>query len=144
MQPVLQPYLCFEGNCREAMEFYKGVLGGELEVSTFGDMGMKDPADNADKVMHSTLKNDMLSFMASDAMPNGKVTFGDSVSLSIVGKDEEKLTKFFEGLSEGGKVTMPLEKQMWGDKFGMFTDKFGIHWMVNITMPGSMTDEKKA
>jgi PhnB protein len=132
----LQPYLCFDGNCREAMSFYHGVLGGNLDLSTFGQFDspeMPVPADQKDKIMHAMLDNGLLTMMASDNMPGQKINFGDSVSLSIAGEDEVQLTVFFKGLSEGGEVRMPLQKQVWGDIFGMFTDKYGIHWMINIT-----------
>lgn len=132
----LEPYLAFNGDCEEAMKFYQSVLGGELEISRFGDFASKEMPvsdDQKDKVMHSSLRNDRLSFMASDSMPGRPVVFGGSVSLSIAGGDEAELTKFFNGLSEGGKITMPLANQVWGDKFGMFTDKYGINWLVNIS-----------
>jgi PhnB protein len=134
-EPQLQPYLCFNGDCEEAMQFYQTVLGGQLDISRFGDFAsdaMPVADDQKDKVMHSTLKNDLLSFMASDGMPGRPVIFGDSVSMSIAGTYEAKLTEVFNGLSAGGTVTMPLAKQVWGDTFGMFTDKYGIHWLVNI------------
>jgi PhnB protein len=134
----LSPYLCFNGNCREAMEFYKSIFGGSLEVSTFGTFdspSMPTPDGFKDKIMHSTLKGDVLSFMASDGPPDGKVVFGNSVNMALAGQDEKLLTTYFEGLSEGGNITVPLEKQMWGDMFGQLTDKFGINWMVNITLP---------
>src|SRR6266852_5949580 len=97
----LSPYLKFDGSCREAMEFYKSVFGGTLEISTFGkfsDPSMPVPDDYKDKVMHSTLTNDALSFIASDGAPGSKVVFGDSVSVSIAGDDETLLTEYFEGL----------------------------------------------
>jgi PhnB protein len=114
------------------MEFYQLVLGGQLEISTFGQFGYTKDDDHKNKVMHSTLKNDTLSFMASDSQPDKEVQFGDNISMSIAGEDEALLTKFFNGLADGGKIGMPLAKQVWGDTFGMLTDKFGIHWMVNI------------
>lgn len=133
-QCQLSPYLNFSGNCEEAMDFYKSVLGGDLHISRFSDMkDSSTPEDYKNKVMHATLTTDSLSFMASDTPPGRSVTFGDSVHLSLMGKDEALLTKYFNGLSAGGKVTMPLAKQFWGDTFGMFIDKFGIHWMVNIS-----------
>ena len=131
MNEMLSPYLNFQGNCEEAMNFYKSVFGGELEISRFGDFP-NCPEGFADKVMHCALKTPDVTFMASDGMPGGTVTFGDSVNMSLAHTDEEKLTKFFKGLSAGGTVAVPLAKQMWGDTFGMFTDKFGIHWLVNI------------
>jgi PhnB protein len=83
--------------------------------------------------MHASLENDDLTIMASEMMPGMKLIKGTNVSLSLVGNDAAKLKGFFEKLSAGGTVTMPMEKQFWGDVFGMFTDKFGIHWMVNVT-----------
>jgi PhnB protein len=132
----LSPYLNFNSNCREAMEFYQNVLGGELEIHTFGEYDspeMPVADDQKDKVMHAVLKNDTLSFMASDGIPGRAVVFGDSISMSLSGADEAQLTTFFTDLSAGGAVTVPLAKQVWGDSFGMFTDKFGIHWLVNIS-----------
>lgn len=116
------------------MNFYKSVLGGTLDISRFSDMNdPSTPEDYKDKVIHATLTSGVLTFMASDTQPGKSVTFGDSVHLSLAGTDEASLTKYFNGLSEGGNVTMPLAKQFWGDTFGMLTDKFGIHWMVNIS-----------
>jgi PhnB protein len=133
MKTTLSPYLGFNGNTAEAMKFYQSVLGGELEMQTFGESGMPTDEEHKDKIMHAALKNDALSFMASDNQPGKSMTFGDNISMSIVGSDEEKLTEYFNKLAEGGKVEMPLEKQFWGDTFGMLTDKFGLHWMVNIS-----------
>lgn len=136
----LSPYLHFNGNCQEAMNFYKSVLGGELEINKFAafdspEMPVSD--DQKDKVMHAWLKNDSISLMGSDGMPGRTANIGDNISISISGTDEVELTGFFNGLGEGGTVTMPLAKQVWGDSFGMLTDKFGIHWMVNISTPAS-------
>lgn len=126
------------------MQFYQSVLGGELDISTFADMATPEmPASDAqkDNVMHAVLKNDSLSFMASDGMPERAVVFGDNVTLSIAGPDDAQLTKFYEGLSAGGKIVQPLAKQVWGDKFGMFDDKYGMHWMINIGT-GAKTSDK--
>ena len=129
----LSPYLVFNGNCKEAMEFYHTAMGGEVELHTFGEYNMPGTADEMkDKIMHAMIKNDSLSFMGSDAVSSDYI-IGNNISLSIAGTDGERLKKLWEGLSEGGKVTMPLAKQVWGDEFGMFTDKFGMNWMINIT-----------
>lgn len=129
----LSPYLTFNGNCREALEFYHSVMGGELELHTFAEYNMPNiPDDKKDKIMHGMIKNDSLSFMASDAMAGDNYKIGDHMSLSIAGTDTDRLKKLWNGLSEGGKTTMPLSKQVWGDEFGMFVDKFGITWMINI------------
>jgi PhnB protein len=131
--PMLTPYLNFNGDCRQAMLFYSGIFGGFLAMQTFGESGMaKKSADN-DRIIHATLKTADLNFMASDGRPDLTVKFGDSVAMSLGGSDEKKLRGFFKKLSVGGNVTMPLEKQFWGDVFGMLTDRFGVHWMVNIS-----------
>jgi PhnB protein len=135
MKPTLNPYLTFKGNAREAMEFYKSVLGGELKISTFGEGGAPAEEGEKDLVMHALLENGTLTFMASDSGTKHQVSVGDNISMSLSGPQDEDLTKYFNGLSEGGKVDMPLEAAPWGDKFGMLTDKFGIHWMVNISAP---------
>ena len=133
MKPKLIPYLNFSGNTKDAMEFYQSVLGGELKMQTFGESGMPVNDEDKDKIIHASLDNDTLTFMASDGNSEHPVQMGDNVQLSIVGENLELLTKYFNGLSEGGKIDMPLEKQFWGDSYGQFTDKFGIHWSVNIS-----------
>lgn len=130
---VLQPYLAFPGTTAEAMQFYQSVLGGELKMQTFGESGMPTSDADKDKILHAALGNGTLSFMASDGDVTHPVHMGDNISMSILGTDEVTLRKYFEGLSEGGKVDMPLAKQFWGDVFGQLTDKFGIHWMINIS-----------
>lgn len=142
MSATLNPYLTFKGNAREAMEFYHSVLGGELKITTFGEGGA--PAEEGEKelVMHALLENGPLTFMASDSGTKHTVEVGDNISMSLSGEDEEALTKYFNGLSDGGKVDMLLAKAPWGDTFGMFTDKFGIHWMVNISA-GQAPDTQK-
>lgn len=133
MKPTLTPYLIFPGQTKEAMEFYKSILGGELTMSTYGESGMPTTEENRDKIIHAELKNDSLSFMASDDNEKSPVKMGNNVHMSLVGSEAEKLKEWFKKLSVGGKVDMPLAKQFWGDTFGMLTDKFGVHWMVNIS-----------
>jgi PhnB protein len=126
----LNPYLNFNGNAREAMEYYADALGGTLTVNTFGEYG--DTA-NPDGVMHAMLETDGgLTLMASDLPPGMPHNPGDNMAISLSGEDAEQLRRYWEKLSDGGTVTMPLEKQMWGDEFGMCTDRFGVPWMVNI------------
>ncbi len=130
----LNSYLNFNGNCGEAMKFYHSIFGGKLDIQTYADTPeMPSTPENKNMVIHAVLTSDEVMFMASDGDPRSEVKFGNSVNLSLVGTDETKLTEYFQKLSEGGKINMPLEKQFWGDKFGMTTDKFGINWMVNIT-----------
>jgi PhnB protein len=130
---VLNPYLTFQNQAKEAMEFYHSVLGGELKMTTFGEGHMSEDEGGANLIMHAVIENGPLTFMASDGGSHHPVNVGDNMSMSLSGDDEEALTNYFNKLSEGGKVDMPLEKAPWGDQFGMFTDKFGIHWMVNIS-----------
>lgn len=131
---TLDIYPFFMGNCREAMEFYKSIFGGELTIQTYGEVPGDKPEEMKgmdDKVMHASLKGGDIEMMASDS--TRKAPFGPSfISLSLSGTDEEKLRSLFDKLSEGGEVTSPLKKEFWGDIFGSLTDKFGIDWMVNI------------
>lgn len=134
MNVRLNPYLSFKDNAREAMEFYRSVFGGRLDVSTFKEYNAsQDPAED-NKIMHSMLEADNgIAFMASDT-PNGmEYRPGTTVSMSLSGDDSETLTGYFRKLSAGGTIGMPLEKAPWGDTFGLVTDKFGIEWMVNIS-----------
>lgn len=121
------------GQTAEAMRFYQSIFGGELTQQTFKEAGFPhDPKDD-NLIIHSMLRNDIIVLMASDGNEEHPVKMvGDNVHLSLNGSDEAKLTEYFNKLSEGGKVDMKLEKQFWGDTFGMLTDKFGIHWMINI------------
>ena len=135
MASRLNPYIGFDGNAREAMEFYKEVFGGELTMNTFGEFGAQGSPD-ADKIMHSQLETDRgFTLMASDTPSGMERTPGDNITISLSGEDGGELRGYWEKLSDGGNVTMPLEKQMWGDEFGMCIDRFGIPWMVNITQP---------
>jgi PhnB protein len=130
MASRLNPYISFQDTARSAMEHYQKVFGGELTISTFGDMGMTEAAD---LVMHASLETPAgYTIMAADTPPGMEHSAGGQISVSVSGDDEEALRGYWEGLGEGGTVTMPLEKQMWGDVFGMVTDRFGIQWMVNI------------
>jgi PhnB protein len=135
MATLLNPYLAFDGEAREAMEFYKDVFGGELRINTFGEYGNADPS-MADKTMHAQLEApNGLTLMASDTPEGMRSSKGDNISLSLSGEDGDELRRYWDGLSEGGQVTMPLEQQVWGDEFGMLVDRFGVPWMVNIVHP---------
>jgi PhnB protein len=133
MASRLNPYLNFDGDARQAMEFYKDVFGGELNVNTFGEFG-NEGSPGADKIMHAQLETTGgFTLMASDTPPGMQRNPGDSMAISLSGTDAGELRGYWEKLSDGGTVTMPMEKQMWGDEFGMCTDRFGVPWMVNIT-----------
>jgi PhnB protein len=132
MTSRLNPYLAFSDTARQAMEFYREVFGGELTLSTFGEYGGGDGPD-ADKIMHAQLETPAgYTLMASDTPAGMERPSGSSVSISLSGDDGDALRGYFARLAEGGTVTMPLEKQMWGDVFGMCTDRFGVTWLVNI------------
>ena len=131
----LNPYINFPGNARDAMEFYRTVFGGDLKVNTFGEFGNQDAAV-ADKVMHAMLETDRgYTLMASDLAPGMAHTPGNNITISLSGDDSDELRGYWEKLCDGGQVNMPMEKQAWGDEFGMCMDRFGIAWMVNITQP---------
>jgi PhnB protein len=135
MPSRLNPYISFDGNAREAMEFYKGVFGGTLTLNTFGEFGQPD-APEADKIMHGLLETDTgLTLMGADTPPGMAHNPGDNITVSLSGDDADELRGYWEKLSDGGTVTVPLEKQMWGDEFGQCVDQFGIAWMVNISQP---------
>ena len=134
MASRLNPYISFADNARQAMDFYKGVFGGTLTSSTFGEYGTEGP--EADKIMHSQLETDAgFTLMAADTPPGMPRTEGNNITVSLSGDDSEELRGYWEKLSEGGTVSMPLEKQMWGDEFGQCFDKFGVGWLVNISQP---------
>jgi len=133
MQSKLNPYISFKGNAQEAMEFYKTVFGGKLTMSSFKEGGMPHDPSEADKIMHAMLQADNgILLMASDKPANMPMQEGSQISISLSGDDETELKGYWEKLSQGGKVAMPMEKAPWGDQFGMLTDKFGIEWLVNI------------
>lgn len=128
----LHPYLNFNGQGTEAMRFYQSIFGGELKVQTYGESGQAKNDAQKNLLMHGDLQADGIAFFASDGNDEHVVNMGDNIKMSLVGEDEQTLTKYFTALAEGGSVYMPLAKQFWGDTFGMLVDKFGIHWMVNI------------
>jgi PhnB protein len=135
MPSRLNPYISFDGNAREAMEFYKSVFGGTLTLNTFGEFGQPD-APEADKIMHSMLETHTgLTLMGADTPPGMAHNPGDNITVSLSGDDADELRGYWEKLSDAGTVTVPLEKQMWGDEFGQCVDQFGIGWMVNISQP---------
>ncbi|MFJ8713306.1 VOC family protein [Streptomyces violaceus] len=133
----LNPYLNFNGEARQALEFYKEVFGGNLTLNSYGDFGQAD-APNADKIMHGMLETTSgFTLMGADNPPGLESAPGNPFSVSLSGDDDAELRGYWEKLSESGSVSVPLEKQMWGDEFGMCTDRFGTPWMVNIGRPES-------
>ena len=131
MQTSVIPYLNFNGNCREAMTFYKEALNANLEIMDMGDSPMEVPETSKDHVMHSILTLENITIMASDTMPGQPITFGNSVSLSINCTSREQADRFFNNLKLNGNILMPLQDTFWGAYFGMITDRFGINWLFN-------------
>ena len=137
---LINPYLTFDGNCEAAFNFYKSVFGGKFAFfGRFREMppveGMSVPASDGDKIMHVALpiskETVLMGSDNSDAFGQATVA-GNNFSVSISAPTQAKADKLFNGLSSGGKVTMPMNKTFWGAYFGMLTDKFGIHWMISF------------
>ena len=128
----LNVYLMFDGNCEEAIHYYKGIFGGEVQqLSRFGEGPMEVGEEYKDKVMHVNLVFDELTLLASDVGPGTPYTPGNAVQLSLYFGDRDRAAKILADLSNGGQVTMPFEDVFWGGKFGMVTDKYGHHWMIS-------------
>jgi len=135
MASRLNPYLNFNGNARQALEFYASVFGGTPSIMTFAEFGAKDSPD-ADRVMHGMLETDAgYAIMASDVTSDMEHHPVSGCTMSLSGDEADLLRGYWEKLSAGGTTTMPLQKQAWGDEFGMCTDGFGVPWMVDIAQP---------
>ncbi|MEO7448049.1 MAG: VOC family protein [Humibacillus sp.] len=142
MASLLNPYISFTTDARQAMEFYQTVFGGDLTLSTFGELG--DTGADADKIMHAQLVSPSgYTLMGADTPEGVPHQPGTTISVSLSGDDTDELHGYWDKLAEGGAVTMPLEMQMWGDEFGMVTDRYGIGWMVNVAGDHS-ADEGRA
>ena len=137
MASRLNPYISFSDNARQALEFYADVFGGTLVMNTFGEYGSPDSPD-AEKIMHGMLETASgFTLMGADTPTGMQRNPGDNISVSLSGDDADELRGYWNKLSDGGTVMVPLEKQMWGDEFGMCVDRFGVGWMVNIGQPQS-------
>ena len=135
MTSRLNPYLNFNGNARQAIEFYASVFGGEATFNTFADFGAKDSPD-ADRIMHGQLETGAgYTIMAADVTSDMEYHPMAGCSISLSGDDAGALRGYWEKLSASGTTTMPMQKQAWGDEFGMCVDGFGVPWLVNIGEP---------
>ncbi len=133
MQSKLNPYISFDGKAREAMEFYKTVFGGKLELTTVKEGGMSQDPASENNIMHGMLTADNgITIMGADMMGDTPYSISTAISISLSGDDEAELTSYYNKLVKDGKEVEPLKKAPWGDTFGMLTDKYGIFWMVNI------------
>lgn len=129
----VNPYIHFKDNTREAMEFYKSVFGGKLDINTFGEYHMSSDPSEKDKIMHAMLVTDNgIVIMAADTPSQMPYNPGETIEISLSGEDEAEIKGYWDKLSDGATIIMPLEKSMWGDIFGMLKDKYGIGWLVNI------------
>ncbi len=137
MTSQLNPYLNFNGNARQAMEFYASVFGGTLTLNTFGQLGAAEGED-ADRIMHGMLETGSgYTIMGADVTSAMSYEPMTGMSVSLSGDDGDTLRGYWQQLSASGTTAVPLEKQMWGDEFGMCVDGFGVPWMVNISQPAS-------
>ena len=129
----LHAYLRFNGNCREALTFYRDCLEGELKVMTVAEspMAAKMPPEAQQKLMHATLTTDQFVLNGSDMFGPEGVHQGNSFALSLHGSSEEEIRALFSKLAVGGKITYPLTMEFWGGMFGTLVDKFGQEWMFN-------------
>jgi PhnB protein len=133
MQSKINAYISFNDNAREAMEFYKTVFGGKLTVSTFKEFHVSSDPSEDNKLMHAMLEAENgIVIMGADTPKEMNYHDGARISISLSGDNEEELRAYWDKLSEEATVEQPLTQAQWGDTFGMLTDKFGIHWMVNI------------
>ena len=128
------PYLNFDGNTREAMEFYKKCTGGTLDIMSFADAKIPAPPGTENRTMHARLNSASAVLMASDTMPGHPFKQGTNVHVNVDCDGVDEIERLFKAFSEGANVTMPLADQFWGAKFGMLTDKFGVNWMFNCEL----------
>jgi PhnB protein len=129
----VNPYLTFNGNCREAMTFYQKCLGGKLFFQTIGEspLSEKMPKKMKDCILHSTLTNGRLLLMGSDMVSETGLIKGNAVSLTLNCSSEKEIRNFYKRLSTGGLARHPLKDTFWGALFGGLTDKYGNHWLLN-------------
>ena len=134
----INTYLIFNGNCRQAMEFYHQCLGGHLDVMSYGDapgMPADFPKEAKSWLIHARLQMKTQVLMASDTRPDMLTTPGNNFFISINCETIEESEKLFKSLSQNGQVEMPLQETFWAHRFAMFTDKFWIKWMLNVEKP---------
>lgn len=133
MTTQINTYLTFNGNCREAMLFYKECLGGALTLQTVGESPLSEqmPAEMKACILHSTLTKDDLVLMGTDMVGEQGLVKGNAVSLMLHCASEEEMNKYYTGLSKGGKAISPPQETHWGALFGNLTDKFGNHWLLH-------------
>jgi PhnB protein len=126
-------YLFFDGECQAAFKFYEQCLGGKIEMMTYGDAPVSEeiPSEQRDRIMHANLTVGGMVLMGSDTPPDGfKKPQGFSVNLQF--DDLAEAERIFQKLAENGTVKMPFQETLWSTRFGMFVDRFGTPWMINV------------
>ncbi|WP_194776212.1 VOC family protein [Pararhodonellum marinum] len=133
MKKSVQPYLHFDENCREAMQYYQSLFGGDLELMSIGESPSKEefPSKLHHQIMHASLINEDFNLMASDMCGQGPLHQGNSVQLSLDCSSEDEINKLYQQMIDGGKVEQELGEQFWGALFAMVIDKFGVRWMLS-------------
>jgi PhnB protein len=131
----LSVYLAFDGDCAQAMEFYKSIFGGNLELMTFENSPMPVDEEYKKRILHAVLKSDLVFFMASDILPGQPFIKGTNYSMSLNFTEPDEQAAVWEKLSENAVIPMPLQDTFWNARFGMLIDKFGINWMLNYDRP---------
>lgn len=132
------PYLNFDGNGSEALQFYCKALDGKIVFQqSFGESPMAEhtPDNYKDKLMHASFECSAGHFMASDSPPGFQTKSGNNITLSLHYDSVAEAEKYFNALAEGGTVIMPLQETFWAERFGMLTDKYGFIWMANVDKP---------
>ena len=133
MSAKLNPYISFRDTAKDALEFYRTVFGGDLTVTTFGEGGMPHEPAEADRVMHGQLDApDGMVLMAADTPSGMDHTPGGAITIALFGDEHDRLSGYWDALSDGGTVQMQLAQAPWGDTYGMCVDRFGVGWQVNI------------
>ena len=132
MKGQLTPYLSFDGNAKQALEFYKEVLGGEIiGLQTFGEADYPTPPEADNRVMHAKLSKGDISLMFSDTFPGQSVVVGTNITLTLEPESDEEIQSLYDALRKGGKALTELEDTFWGAKYARVQDQFGIIWELN-------------
>lgn len=131
----MNAYLNFNGNCRQAMEFYQKCLSANLEMMLFSEAPCPTPEDQKNRIMHARLSKGSMELMASDTMSSKPIKPANNFSINIFCESVQEIETLFAAFSEGGSVTTPLQDMFWGNRFGTIIDKFGINWMFNCELP---------
>ncbi len=142
---LINSYLTFNGNCREAMQFYQECLGGELRFQTIGESPLSDRMPQKMKVciLHATLTRDQMVLMGSDMINDSGLIKGNAISMVLNCSDEDEIRRCYKSLASGGTADHPLEESFWGALFGDLTDQYGNHWLLSFEKNNTSSDNQK-